>query len=140
MVIAALEKLITRWKDNSTGVRCVHDCDAKASKAIRDAGGNVTESSDLNHIVKVFDGKWQKMDPGKLRGLQAKLRQWFVFLTHKTFSPEEREKYWLNTLEHFNGNRAICPGGHPNLKLNALLPQNPARQEQLRLFLGRLSN
>jgi hypothetical protein len=89
METAALQKLITRSKDNSTGVGCVRDCDAKASKAIRDAGWNVTESSDLNQIVKELDRKWQKMETGKLRGLQAKLRQWFVFLTHSTFSPEE---------------------------------------------------
>jgi hypothetical protein len=136
MEIAALQKLITRWKDNSTGVGCVHDCDAKASKAIRDAGWNVTESSDLNHIVKALGQKWQKMETGKLRLLQAKLRQWFVFLTQRTFSPEEREKYWLSTLEHFKGNHAMCPGGHPNLKLKVSLAQNPVGQEQLRRFLG----
>jgi hypothetical protein len=92
MVFAALQKLIARWKENSTGVGCVHDRGAKASKAIRDADWNAPESSDLNSIVNPFDPKWQKMETGKLQGLQAQLRQWFVFLTHRTFSPTSEKR------------------------------------------------
>jgi hypothetical protein len=137
MAIAALQKLITRWKDNSTRVGCVHSYDAKASKAIRDASWNVTESSDLNDIVKALGRKWEKMETGKLRILQAKLRQWFVFLTRRTFSPEEREKYWPSTLEHFKGNHAMCPGGHPNLKLKVFPAKIRPDKNNCGFFSGR---
>jgi hypothetical protein len=61
MELAALRELIRRWKDDPIVIGCVHDCDAKASKAIRDAGWNVTEYYDLNRIVKAFDRRWHQM-------------------------------------------------------------------------------
>jgi hypothetical protein len=80
------------------------------------------------------------METGKLRGLQAKLREWFVFLTHSTFSPDEREKSWLNILERFKGNHAMCRGDHPNLKLKVSSPKIRPDKNNCGFFLGRPSN
>jgi hypothetical protein len=73
----------------------------------------------------------------QLRGLQTKLRKWFLFLTHSTHTPEQREAHWLNPLEHFCGNHANCPVDHPNSKLRVSLAGNPTGREQLQAFLRR---
>jgi hypothetical protein len=71
-----------------------------------------------------------------LRELQAKLRKWFLSLPHSIHSPDQREEYWLNTLEHFRGSHANCPVDHPDLKLMVSLADNTVGQEQLRIFLS----
>jgi hypothetical protein len=58
---------------------------------------------------------------------------------HSTYSPDQRKEYWLNTLEHLRGNHAKCSFEHPNLKLKISLMDNPARQEQLRIFLSQMA-
>jgi hypothetical protein len=57
--IAALRTLIKRWNDDPRVNGCVHNCDAKASKAIRDADWKSAEYDDLNYIAKAFESKWQ---------------------------------------------------------------------------------
>jgi hypothetical protein len=52
MELAAPRERIRQWKDDPIVTGCVHNCDASVLKAIRDAGWNVTEYYDLNHIVK----------------------------------------------------------------------------------------
>jgi hypothetical protein len=136
MEIAALQRLIKRWRDNPSVIRCAYDCYAKGSKAIRDIGWEIAEHCDLNHIVKAFDRNWQQTPIGQLRGLQIKLKKWFLSLTYCTYSPDQREEYWLNTLEHFRGNHANCPVKRPNLKLSVSLANNVAGQEQSRIFLS----
>jgi hypothetical protein len=78
MESAALRRLTKRWKEHPTVIACFHHCDAKASKAICDAGWEIAEYSNFNLIAELFDHKCQQTLTGQLRALQTKLRKWFA--------------------------------------------------------------
>jgi hypothetical protein len=73
--VEALRRLITRWKRNPKVVGYVHDCDSKASCALREAGWDIQEFFDPNHLREAYDRKWAKLHPRHLRGLSGKLKQ-----------------------------------------------------------------
>jgi hypothetical protein len=59
---------------------------------------------------------------------------WFMHLIRSDYSIEERERYWMNTLEHFKGNHAGCPKQHPALGHRPLI-QTKVAEDELREIL-----
>jgi hypothetical protein len=116
MEVFGLKAIIERWKEDPRVVGCVHDNDSKATKAIRDAGWNIEQYYDPNHVSKALKRRWDKSPHGHLKGIQGRLFRWFHYLIRSDYSPAERRKYWLNALEHFKGNHADCPLEHPTLQ------------------------
>jgi hypothetical protein len=76
-------------------------------------GWQIEEFFDPNHVSKQFERQWNKHPKKHLRGLHIKLLHWLLYLIRSDYSPEERQRYWLNTLEHFKGNHAGCPHRDP---------------------------
>jgi hypothetical protein len=112
MEIAAFKSIALRWRSDSRVVSCVHDNDARASKVIRDLNWKISEFFDPNHVVKQFENRWSKLPTNLLRGFHAKLLHWFRYLIRSDYPPEERQHYWLNSVEHFKGNHEGCPREH----------------------------
>jgi hypothetical protein len=54
MKVVALRNLMERWKNNRNVLGRVHNCDSKASKAIREVPWAITEICDLNHMGLVL--------------------------------------------------------------------------------------
>jgi hypothetical protein len=69
MEVEALTHIIARLKSDTRIVGYVHDNDSKASKAIRDAGWNIREYFDPNHISISYERKWRKVKKSALNGL-----------------------------------------------------------------------
>jgi hypothetical protein len=134
MEIAGLKVIIERWKKDTRVIGCVHDNDSKATKAIRDAGWNIEQYYDPNHVSKSFKRTWDNTGHDLLKGIGAKLLRWFQYLIRSNFSPEERTRHWMNVLEHFKGNHTNCPFDHPT---GGHWPgmANPAAAAQLKAFL-----
>lgn len=135
MEVAALRILLGRWANDPKVIGYVHDNDGASAKAIRDAEWNIPEYLDPNHMAKQFDRKWQKLRPTHLRGFQNKVKMWFNYLIRSDYTMNERETYWMNTVEHFLGNHAQCPGYHPDLKLRQSLVGNQAGVNELKVIL-----
>jgi hypothetical protein len=137
MELAALRKIIERWKDNTKVRGCVHDNDSKATQAIKEAGWQIEQMYDPNHVVKQFERRWNSCDTRSLRGLHAKLLMWFRYLIRCDFTVEEKQGYWMNSLEHFKGNHAKCPRQHPaGDHSHPIMTDSPA-ESQLREVLER---
>jgi hypothetical protein len=135
MEVEGLRRLITRGKANPAVVGCVHDSDSKATKAIRDAGWDIEQYYDPNHISKCFDRKWAKVPHNHLRGLAVKIRRWFNFLGQSDFSPQEKLEFWMNTVQHFTGDHTRCPPHKMKARAKAPLANKPEAREELQKFL-----
>jgi hypothetical protein len=116
MEMAALNDIIRRWTRHEWYRRlagCVHDNDSKATNAVEAAHWpNVKQYYDLNHVSKQFETVWKRCPHTHLRGIHDRLLIWFQFLIQSDYSAAERERYWMNSLEHFQGNHAGCPRRH----------------------------
>jgi hypothetical protein len=137
MELAGLRKIIERWKDNTKVRGCVHDNDSKATQAIKEAGWEIEQMYDPNHVVKQFERRWNSCDTRSLRGLHAKLLMWFRYLIRSDFSVEEKQGYWMNSLEHFKGDHTKCPRQHPTGDHSHPITTHSAAESQLREVLDR---
>jgi hypothetical protein len=104
---------IQRWKEDPRIVGYVHDQDAKATKAIRDAGWQIREYIDLNHLVnsnfaRLFESyncgrdKNHRASRRLLYGVKGKLEthlKWSL-LDASLSSMAERKAKWLEAYDH----------------------------------------
>jgi hypothetical protein len=134
MEVEGIKRMMERWKDDNRIVGCVHDNDAKSTKAINAIRPDMTQYYDPNHGAKCLERKWQRLAPKHLRGFKGKLLSWFHYLARSDFSDEEKTKYWLNAVEHFKGNHAGCPREHLNPAQSPVLTSHEAELE-LSVFL-----
>jgi hypothetical protein len=134
MEVDGIKRMMERWKDDDRIVGCVHDNDAKSTKAINAIRPDMKQYFDPNHVAKCFGRKWHKLAPKHLRGFKGKLLSWFHYLARSDFSDEEKTVSWLNAVEHFKGNHAGCPREHLNPEQTPLLTSREA-EDEMRLFL-----
>jgi hypothetical protein len=64
MELEALRELILRRAHDPRIIDYYSDNDTKDQKVIREAGWNISESFDPNHVVKLFDRKLKKYNIG----------------------------------------------------------------------------
>jgi hypothetical protein len=135
MELEALKRLLKRWvgDENVSGV--VHDNDAKASKLIHDLKWKVDEYFDPNHVYKQFERRWNSCPHKHLRGVHARLQMWFRYLMQCDCSIEQKQKLWMNSLEHYKGNHKDCPREHPDSPPGGPLIKTEKAAEELQHIL-----
>lgn len=135
MELAGLKKIIERWKFDERVVGCVHDNDSKATKAIQDAQWRIDQFFDPNHVVKQFERRWASCPTKHLRNIRSKLLLWFKHLIRSDFTFQQKEFYWMNSLEHFKGNHRDCPREHPVVGKTRALIRTEEAEGELMFFL-----
>jgi hypothetical protein len=128
MELETLTRRLKRWvgDENVSGV--VHDNDAKASKLIHELKWNVNEYFDSNHVYKQFERRWNSCPHKNLRGVHPRLQMWFRYLIQCDCSIEQKQKLWMNSIEHFKGNHKHCPREHPDSRRVALIKTEKATE------------
>ena len=107
----ALRRLIPRWVEDPRVIGYCHDNDGKTRKTIKDAGWEIEEFLDKNHVMHSFDKAYNNFKRKKLLwGLKEHLRHWMICLIYEDMTLEEKKRYWeVVTLEHVAGCHEHCP-------------------------------
>ena len=136
----ALTRMIPRWKHDTRVAGYCHDNDGKTRRTIREAGWQVEEYLDRNHIMHSFDKKYNDFKKKKLLwGLKEHLRHWMLRLICEDITIEKKKFYWeVVTVEHFTGFHDHCPPHGPvTIWKYSLEPQH---LDALREFLQQTSH
>jgi hypothetical protein len=128
MEVLALKILIPELKTHPEITGYVHDKDATAAKAIRDAKWELFQWIDPGHGQKSFKRTFDKFNDahGKvLTEIEDSLLSFFKCLIRTDFSErtdeetdsddisrQKAKEYWLNAVNHFCGRHAGCPFTH----------------------------
>lgn len=136
----ALTRMIPRWKHETRVVGYCHDNDGKTRRVIRDAGWDIEEYLDRNHIMHSFDKKYNDFKKKKLLwGLKEHLRRWMLCLICEDITVEKKKYYWETvTVEHYTGFHKHCPPHGPATIWKYSL--EPQHVEALRDFLRETSH
>lgn len=135
----ALSRLIPRWKDDPRVVGYCHDNDGKTRRTIAEAGWQIDEYLDRNHIMHSFDKAYSTFAGKKLLwGLKEHLRRWMLMLICEDITLEKKKFYWeVVTVEHYTGCHTHCPRHGPCLSWSH--SADPVHIDALRAFLAQTS-
>ena len=135
MEVFGLMQLIDRWRDDRRISSYCHDNDGKARQLL-EKYVDWDELIDSGHSRKSFDNKFNKINELYHEALSAfrdSLTNFLCFLQKSNYSKEERELYWLNSLNHYRGDHSRCPD--PNHKVSRVEKLTQEQEIALTEFL-----
>ena len=111
MEIYGLSILFHRWKDNKKVIKFCHDNDSKARQLLEQFF-DCEELLDAGHSMKSFRNKFAKINEnykGILTSYEESLTNFMLFLQNSSFSIQQKEAFWLNSIRHYKGDHSKCP-------------------------------
>ena len=105
-----LTLLMERWKNKNIIAKYCHDNDGRAKKII-EKFIDLDETFDPGHSLKSMQNKFQKINIKyhmALSPFHSSLFNFMKTLQNSEYTIEERELYWMNTINHYQGDHSHC--------------------------------